>query len=498
MDKKKPNIKVLMLEDAASDVELMEDQLRKLDLDFQTAVVESRDDFVYQLNHFHPDIILADYTLPSFNGLEALDIVKIQKPDIPFIFVTGTLEVDRAIDTILKGAANFILKDNLPSLSGAVYRALEAAEDRRKRIEIENALRQSEEHFYKLFHANPIPASVSRLKSDEVIDINQALSEATGYQHNEIMNESAGLSPLWYNVDDKKRIIQRLKEHYTVRGIETSLITKAGDVRTFLVSAELLEINQEECVLIMYFDDTDRQRTMRELQEQSQALTRSNTELERFAYVTSHDLRAPVVNICELVDMYDLDNPAKEMNRELVQKLQKSTQQLYDTLNTLIEIVALKNQNPVQKSWLTWRSVFDDVLLSISQQIRKTSTQITVDFSRAPEVLADRDYLHSILLNLLTNAIRYKKENKAPVIRINSHKEGEKNVLVVRDEGIGIDLDKYHHKIFGLYQQFSDKKKGKGLGLYIVKNQMERMGGNITAKSRVGEFTEFKCTFSDT
>ena len=495
MDIKERNIRILILEDEAQDVELMEKQLHKHGFTFQSVTVQSREDFIEQLHHFHPDLILADYTLPSFNGLEALEIVKMQKSEAPVIFVTGTLEVDRAVETVLKGAANFILKENIPSLPGAVYRALEAADDRKKRVNAENSLRKSEEHFYKLFHANPIPASVSRFQTGKVIDINEALLDAMGYQYNEIMNGSQSLQHLWRKLEDRKRIVQRLQEHHTVRGYEGSLVTKSGDLRTFLISAELLEINGEECILMMYFDDTDRQRTMRELQEQSQALMRSNTELERFAYITSHDLRAPVVNITELIDLYDQQDPAKESNQAVIEKLQKSAQQLNSTLNTLIEVVALKNQTPIQKSWYTWRSIFDNVLLSIGQQIRKSGAQMTVDFSKASNVLADRDYLHSILLNLITNAIKYKKENKAPNIKITSYKENEKTVLSVKDEGIGIDLDKYHHKVFGLYQQFSDKKQGKGLGLYIVKNQLERMGGNIQVASQVGVFTEFKCYF---
>ncbi|MEQ9438186.1 MAG: ATP-binding protein [Cyclobacteriaceae bacterium] len=495
MNVKERNIKILILEDTASDVELMEEQLGKHDFVFRSVVVETREDFVYQLNHFHPDLILADYTLPSFNGLEALDIVQTQKPEIPVIFVTGTLEVERAVETILKGAANFILKESLPSLPGAVYRALEAVGERRKRVEAENALRQSEEHFYRLFHANPIPASVSQLNTEKVIDINQALLDATGYQHNEIMGSSHTLHQLWHQPKDKERIVQRLQEQYTVRRQEVSLITKSGELRTFLVSAELLEINGEASVLMMYFDDTDRQRTIRELQEQSQALIRSNTELERFAYITSHDLRAPVVNISELIDLYDQDNLEKTENHAIIEKLHQSAHQLNNTLDQLIEVVALKNQTPIQKKWHTWRSVLDDVLLSIGQQISKTDTQITVDFSKAPKVLANRDYLQSILLNLLTNAIKYKKEDASPAIHFASHKEGGKTVLSVRDEGIGIDLDKYHNKIFGLYQQVSDKRKGKGLGLYIVKNQLERMGGSIQVKSQVNEYTEFTCYF---
>lgn len=495
MDIKDRNINILILEDSGNDIELMEEELRKHHFTFQSSAVESRKEFIYQINHFYPDVILADYTLPAFNGLEALKIVQDQKPLVPFIFVTGTLEVERAVETILQGADNFILKDNLPSLPGAVYRAIEAAENRLKRIEAEKALHQSKEHFYKLFHANPVPASVTQLATDQVVDVNQALLDTTGYQRNELEKDSQVYRDLWKESGDKQRILQRLRENHPVRGYEASLITKSGDTRTFLISAELIELAGKECVLAMYFDDTERQLTIREMQEQHEALTRSNTELEQFAYITSHDLRAPVVNICEIIDMYDTDNPAAELNQSLITKLEKSSQKLNNTLNTLIEVVALKDRTAIRTEEIPWRAALDDVLLSISQQVKNNDAQLSVDFSKAPKVLANRDYVHSILLNLLTNAIRYKKDNQSPIIQITTYREGDNTVLSVRDEGIGIDLEKHKEEVFRLYQQFSPQKKGKGLGLHIVKNQLERMGGNIQVNSELHEFTEFKCYF---
>ncbi len=495
MNLKDRRINILILEDADDDVELMIDQLEKHKFSFDAATVKSRDDYVYQLNHFRPDIILADYTLPGFNGIEALKITQAQKPNVPFIFVTGTLEVERAVETILEGADNFILKDNLPSLPGAVYRALDAADERYRRIEAERVLRQSEEQFNKLFHANPVPASVTQLVSDKVVDVNQALLDSIDFRRSELEQNAQLYRDLWQEPGDKQRIVQRLKEGHPVRGYKASLATKSGDIRTFLISAELIELSGEKCVLAMYFDDTERQLTIREMQEQHEALTRSNTELERFAYITSHDLRAPVVNICEIIDMYDTENPDAELNQSLIAKLEKSGHQLNNTLNTLIEVVALKDRTAIHTEEISWRGALDDVLLSISQQVKNNNAQLSVDFSKAPKVLANRDYIHSILLNLLTNAIRYKQDEKPPVIQITTYHEGDNTVLSVRDEGIGINLEKYQEKIFRLYQQFSPQKKGKGLGLYIVKNQLERMGGHIQVNSRLNEFTEFRCYF---
>jgi len=118
-------IRLLMLEDNPADAELIEHNLRKGGFRFESKRVESEQDFVSALNRFQPDIILADYRLPSFDGLKALKMVRQESPDIPFIFVTGAMGEEQAVDSLLKGASDYILKDNLVRLNPAVKHALE-------------------------------------------------------------------------------------------------------------------------------------------------------------------------------------------------------------------------------------------------------------------------------------------------------------------------------------------------------------------------------------
>ncbi len=130
--------RILILEDSPTDAELSEHELRKAGVKFLARRVKTKDEFIHELETFGPDLILADYKLPSFDGLSALAVVRKKFPDLPFIFVTGTLGEERAIETLLSGATDYVIKEKLSRLSPAISRALTEAEERKK-------LRQAEE-----------------------------------------------------------------------------------------------------------------------------------------------------------------------------------------------------------------------------------------------------------------------------------------------------------------------------------------------------------------
>ena len=141
MDKQ---LKILILEDLASDAELMEHQLRKGGIAFTSKRVETREDFVNELKSSPPELILADYQLPSFDGIAALLIARERSPDVPFIFVSGTIGEDIAIETIKKGATDYVFKERLHRLVPVVLRAMREAEINHKRKLVEEALKKNE------------------------------------------------------------------------------------------------------------------------------------------------------------------------------------------------------------------------------------------------------------------------------------------------------------------------------------------------------------------
>lgn len=142
---------ILLLEDVESDAELMAYELRKAKIDFTCRRVDTRDGFLQELQQRLPDLILADHSLPSFDGLTALQMAQKICPETPFIFVSGAMGEEVAVDTLKKGATDYVLKQNLARLGPAVDRALREAEERRQRRQAEDMLRESEERFRTLF-----------------------------------------------------------------------------------------------------------------------------------------------------------------------------------------------------------------------------------------------------------------------------------------------------------------------------------------------------------
>jgi len=124
--------KILILEDMQTDAELLENELRKGKLRFVSKQVMTREDFINALDNFAPDIILSDYNLPQFDGLAALEIAKEKYPDIPFIFVSGAMGDELAVETLKKGAVDYVLKDKMIKLMPAIERAFRDVETANK------------------------------------------------------------------------------------------------------------------------------------------------------------------------------------------------------------------------------------------------------------------------------------------------------------------------------------------------------------------------------
>lgn len=120
-----------------------------------------------------------------------------------------------------------------------------------------------------------------------------------------------------------------------------------------------------------------------------------------------------------------------------------------------------------------------------------------MDFEKAETIFTNKSYFESILLNLMTNSLKYKDEVRKLKIEISSKVKENKTIITFKDNGIGIDLERNKDKIFGLYQRFHDYADSKGLGLYLVKSQVESMGGTISVESEVDKGTSFKITFKN-
>lgn len=140
-------IRILMVEDSHADAELIEYEIRRGGVLFSAKRVDEREAFLRELEEFDPDLILADYTLPSFNGMEALSLLMEKSPDLPFIFVSGTIGEEKAIEGMKQGATDYVLKSSLSRLVPSIQRALKERQECTDRKRAEENLRKSEEHY---------------------------------------------------------------------------------------------------------------------------------------------------------------------------------------------------------------------------------------------------------------------------------------------------------------------------------------------------------------
>lgn len=182
-------LKVLLLEDSLDDAYFVQYYLEKLPMPVQIQRIETKETYIIALKEFSPDIVLSDYNLPSFNGMEALELKKIHNIDVPFIFVTGFLGEERAVKTLKSGASDFVLKDNISKLPEIVLNALVEAQERKKRIESDLALQKSEEKYRQLIEqaADGIFVYDDNFR---FLEVNTKACELLGYSKEELLQLS--------------------------------------------------------------------------------------------------------------------------------------------------------------------------------------------------------------------------------------------------------------------------------------------------------------------
>ncbi|AWW30967.1 hypothetical protein DN752_12985 [Echinicola strongylocentroti] len=219
-------------------------------------------------------------------------------------------------------------------------------------------------------------------------------------------------------------------------------------------------------------------------------LSSHNEELQHFAYIVSHNLRAPIVNITSLLDLINEEDLSAEENKELFDSLKVSTAILNTTLMDLIEVVSIKKKKIIRVDHIDFDNILNNIEKSLHRQLKDAKAKIHRDF-QAPAINYVYSHLENFLLNFMTNAIKYKHPERLPEIWISTSKDGDRNKITFSDNGIGIDLDKYGDRIFGLYQRFHNHVEGKGLGLYLIKEQIRSLDGEIVVESTEGKGTTF-------
>ncbi len=225
-----------------------------------------------------------------------------------------------------------------------------------------------------------------------------------------------------------------------------------------------------------------------EVLQVSEELSRRNNELKKFAYITSHNLRAPIVNISSLSEMIDKSSLNTE-NEMIFEKITYSINKLESTLNDLVEVVSDEKSGDFSLEKIDIGDTIELVLNNFKNKSSNFKAEVNLDLKINDLTFSKRCFI-SIISNLLSNAIKFNTNHKV-IINIETFQNEESIILKFSDNGIGIDLSKDKTRIFGLYHRINPQIEGKGIGLFIVKSHMDTFNGEIEIESELNNGTTF-------
>ena len=332
-----------------------------------------------------------------------------------------------------------------------------------------------------------------------IVYVNPAFSKMTGFDDNEVIG--ASLDSFMNGVHIKNELIKleealKKKEEYSFESINTRKNGEEYWVNFIIIPITDKENQHSHWISIQRDISVEKERE-KEREALISELTQNNKDLKQFSYITSHNLRAPLSNLTGLLNLIEDVPIENEELKEIINGFSKSTNQLNETINDLVNVIIIKDSPSIQKEDIVIRDVFENVFSQLSFLISLKKPIIKIDFHDSEIINLNKSYIESILLNLMTNSLRYFDPKKQLKITISSKKTDLETVILFKDNGIGIDMDRNKDKIFGLYQRFHDYPDSKGLGLYLVKSQVESMGGKISVESQVGVGTTFTITFKN-
>ena len=248
-------------------------------------------------------------------------------------------------------------------------------------------------------------------------------------------------------------------------------------------------------VAILTENITDRKVMESERQKILDEMLQRNRDLEQFTYIISHNLRSPVANIIGISNYMQNTEMDSEESEEMNNGLRTSVLKLDGVINDLNNILKVKREISEKKEMVKFSDLVNNIKTSIVNLIEKEDVTFILDFTAVEEMETIKSYLHSIFYNLISNSIKYRRPNVKPIIEIRTNFVEGKLEITYKDNGLGIDLEKKGDQVFGLYKRFHTHAEGKGMGLYMVKTQVETLGGTISLESEINKGTTFKIKF---
>jgi PAS domain S-box-containing protein len=425
-------------------------------------------------------------------------VAQVRKYLFPILHKEFPNQPNRIIDT-LSGMDTFI--DLGMTVIGESYIEEKRKITEKQKIEILEQ-KQLTQRTRSLIEASLDPFITTDIKG-KITDVNEAMVKATGLSRERLLSSNFAehfSEPL----QAFKGFELVFEEKGYVSNFPLQLRHKDGSVRDVLYNASIYRDENGEAlgVFAAARDITEQKKASMRLEqlnhEQKETIElvgEQNKRLINFAHIVSHNLRSHSGNIGMLLNLYQEEENPEDKAALIAHALQASNR-LSETITNLNDVVSVQLNINEQRSKINLYQAIEKSLEIVAPDLKSIEAKVSIDVPKDILIEYVASYLDSILLNMITNCIKYQHPDKKLEVRFHLNTSLNHTILEISDNGLGIDLDKHGNKIFGMYNTFHEHKESRGLGLFITKNQVEAMGGKIEVESEVNKGTTFKIYIS--
>lgn len=490
----KTDLHILMLEDDPLDAELNTQQLLLLEeYNCKVKLVSERKSYIDALDEYTPDIILCDYNLPDYTGLEAMNYLMSKNPFIPFIFVTGAMNEETAADAIKAGAWDYVVKDRLFRLPLAVKSVLKLREEKK-------IAAVAEEKANRLLMAiEQISAQVIITDHEGKVEyVNRHFTEVTGNREEDIIGTNA--QAIISDVEHPEEIIRNLDGLLEGKSITFELKRRQGNDNVLWDSVAVSPIRDAEKNITNYVaiieDITLRKQMEQDIIGALNKAERSDRMKEAFLQNLSHEIRTPLNAIVGFSGLLNSNEDFSEEERKhYTSIITNNSNQLLTIVSDVLTMASIETgEVEFNKTIVDICALYDQLYRDYSERIKGKNIELIYKKpeGRGPCLIeTDEVKLSEILKNLLNNALKFTLEGS---VQLDYEITGDTVKFYIRDTGIGIDKED-QQKIFERFRQANDdihvNYGGAGLGLTIAKSFAGILEGSIQVESESGRGSVF-------
>ncbi|MEQ8414357.1 MAG: PAS domain S-box protein [Imperialibacter sp.] len=428
---------------------------------------------------------------------------KVSREEDLEVFNTGKPILNKeTINSRHDGSTNWFLSSKIPMQNdrGEIVGLIGISYNITARKLAERALKESEQRWHFALEGANDGVWDWNLATGEVFYSKRSL-DMLGLSTKDAPNKSGA----WDNrvhPEDKEAYFEEMQKH--LRGESEVYINEHrvrhedGNYVWILDRGKVTEFDEKGQplrVIGTHSDITWRKEKEAQVRHSFDIISEQNKRLLNFAHIVSHNLRSHSGNLEMMINLIDMSSTPEE-KEELIEHLAQISGSLSETITNLNEVVKIQVDINTQTEELSLKEYFVKTMRILSGDIKEKRAKINLNIGDEVTITYNRAYLESILLNFLSNAIKYRHPERNPVVNIDFIATNHSKFLQIADNGIGIDLALHGDRLFGMYKTFHGNADAKGIGLFITKNQVESMGGKIEVESEVGVGTTFKIYFS--